>query len=1053
MDSYQRPVLNNSQDMIQELFEEINEYLGDQGKSEQEPMTPSILSPFNLSTEGDDDDDQQIQEDETNTQDDLSNHSKISSPSTLQTAMFVESDKEDIYDDDDQNYTADPTQIEHHHDDQVVCLCYKCKTQQLNDSSQVDDNHYATTSIQNQLQPSISKQRLLQRPKSTTSFGVVSSAKLAHIAGLVKQTLTSTPRDLGPDAYNKRRHSTLDTNFSSIVKSSLSPVNTVYNKSTQRDQQSRPPLLSTHSSNNYTENISQSNNVERQENEVYNDTNDDDDHQQYTNTVNLAPTDWHTTNEFDSSSYDGNNQSLARNLQKVDPYPGEKEQISGIPNFSPLPFLTPIHRIGEPHSIVLRTKMAREVGTHEDRINAYNNAYSHCIMARTDMVPWIKKQYSKGPPDLVMNYTPKPKKSSKSLFGIFKRHSKTGDTTTSSNLLTSNANSKLSRLSVSSSKSSLSFQLMPSVSPQPTQTQSMPSLYQQEQQQQQQQQLMQNNQVESLYEQQDVSPDNATTCNLPSFNNRSQIDDHVIQQAQQEPCNNVGSLEKKKSKSFSSIGEPVSILKKHPSMTMDEPSYIPRSNLNNNSDDSGPHLKKKSSTTSFVDEPVTTLKKTSSIPSFNDIPYTSRPKTKSVSPRPSMEFQKSHHPSTSTSPVNNNGNGKKKYLLSPPTAMTTSRHQQQRSRSVSPSPRSPSPNRSRSVSPMAGKSSPLSGYVDSRPRQQQQHHHHHHRLQKRSSSDFHQRSPSPDRMIPSSSRYLISPEHHPTPRRHAHDTRPYRSSSNTSMRQSYLDASGPHPDDRYSDDSNSARMIKRTRSSEYLCPSSTHYPRGQHPPAVISTSADTLHHGKTNMKISGRHRSPSRQLSGIRSTSLEQQKSTRRHRRLSNASSHSTNNGTEYYELPPPLAANTGRRMTDPIYMMPPSAYPASISRNQRSGESRRRRKNSNNSHRRRTSYTEDELEYDDYYQDGTDGYTMSPNGINTRRWSSSCQQVPPPPQPLSRRRSKVSMNAFEQSLDDLCAFFHHLPRHVLATYLQDAQGDFFLAKDLCMDDIMANGI
>lgn len=54
-------------------------------------------------------------------------------------------------------------------------------------------------------------------------------------------------------------------------------------------------------------------------------------------------------------------------------FPSEQQQplmVEG--NTAQLPFLTSSHRMGEPHIIALRTKMARDVGSHEDRINAYS---------------------------------------------------------------------------------------------------------------------------------------------------------------------------------------------------------------------------------------------------------------------------------------------------------------------------------------------------------------------------------------------------------------------------------------------------------------------------------------------------------------------------------------------------------------------------------------------------------------------------------------------------------------------------------------------------------
>jgi hypothetical protein len=44
-------------------------------------------------------------------------------------------------------------------------------------------------------------------------------------------------------------------------------------------------------------------------------------------------------------------------------------------------------------------------------------------------------------------------------------------------------------------------------------------------------------------------------------------------------------------------------------------------------------------------------------------------------------------------------------------------------------------------------------------------------------------------------------------------------------------------------------------------------------------------------------------------------------------------------------------------------------------------------------------------------------------------------------------------ALDGLGAFFPHMSKHTLALYLQEAQGDFYLAKDLCLEDIMAGRV
>ncbi|KAI9490438.1 hypothetical protein BDB00DRAFT_837832 [Zychaea mexicana] len=95
------------------------------------------------------------------------------------------------------------------------------------------------------------------------------------------------------------------------------------------------------------------------------------------------------------------------------------ETQSPLPGLTELPFLTPSTRVGEEH-ITMRMQESRALPTRQERMNAYNNAYYHCIMAKSDLIPWLTKQYSKGPPDAMFEYNPKPKKTPKKLFNIFK---------------------------------------------------------------------------------------------------------------------------------------------------------------------------------------------------------------------------------------------------------------------------------------------------------------------------------------------------------------------------------------------------------------------------------------------------------------------------------------------------------------------------------------------------------------------------------------------------------------------------------------------------------
>ncbi|KAG2219972.1 hypothetical protein INT45_002186 [Circinella minor] len=118
---------------------------------------------------------------------------------------------------------------------------------------------------------------------------------------------------------------------------------------------------------------------------------------------------------------------------------------SSLPAMTELPFLTPATRVGEEH-YPLKMKDSRTLPTKQERMNAYNNAYYHCIMAKTNLIPWLTKQYCKGPPDTMFEYTPKPKKTSKKLFSIFKlcnTGNKDGSKLNSSTSLTTSNNSQI----------------------------------------------------------------------------------------------------------------------------------------------------------------------------------------------------------------------------------------------------------------------------------------------------------------------------------------------------------------------------------------------------------------------------------------------------------------------------------------------------------------------------------------------------------------------------------------------------------------------------------
>ncbi|KAI9318565.1 hypothetical protein BX666DRAFT_1929366 [Dichotomocladium elegans] len=85
-----------------------------------------------------------------------------------------------------------------------------------------------------------------------------------------------------------------------------------------------------------------------------------------------------------------------------------------------IPFLTPSTRTGREH-IALRMKECRMLPTRDERLAIYTNAYYDCIIAKSNLIPWLTKQYSKGPPDAMFEYTPPERKQPKSILSFFKR--------------------------------------------------------------------------------------------------------------------------------------------------------------------------------------------------------------------------------------------------------------------------------------------------------------------------------------------------------------------------------------------------------------------------------------------------------------------------------------------------------------------------------------------------------------------------------------------------------------------------------------------------------
>ncbi|CAO3595815.1 unnamed protein product [Absidia cylindrospora] len=1036
MTEYETPLLHNSQDMMQELFEEINGYLGDKDTPGFASHASPGLSPFNVSTEGEEDE----HPIEHTQNDDIAmlnqGETTYQTQSPLQPAMFVESDEEDSST--DNGDTRDSIHIEHDQNEQTVCMCYKCKHDQMEHSGQQqssENTNYDKSSAASQFL----QFKRWSKPASSSFGGAVGNAKLAHIAGLVKQTLTSTPRDIITSTAtprkrptNDRRHSALsinstsdrlDSQFIPLATSSSTTSRHSYNPSEEEETNYPPSTLSYHDNTHPEKETSIGGSI------YHSNTNpgasfDRDSGYQDRNgdwvTTAAASMNWDSSICHDASNQNEtglyNEQDIDNTAQAttattedyMDSFHDEKQQLpdGSLLMTRQLPFLTPIHRVGEPHSVVLRTKLARDVGSHEDRINAYNNAYSHCIMARTDMVPWIKKQYSKGPPNLVVQYTPRPKKSSKSLFGLFKRHSKLGDTLPSTALTAANSNPDLSKLSVSSTRSSILTQSTNAVSPQPSFTPS-DSYFPQDQQLHQQ-----TNEAASSTNNEDMYLSPTDTIGLKIDKNISGYKPHEHHRTPSpSPSLSNG---KKKSKSLASVTEPVSILKKSSSIS-----------TINTADRPGPLLKKSSSVSSFADgesSPGYRNKSPTSMSGFTeeDILVSNLMKNRSSSPSPSMESRRPTTRHRSPSPIsyvsapanrnnNSNSSNKRSQLLCPPDTRSPVHHhqsqqqQRQRSRSVSPSPK-PSPSqRSRSSSPMSAAPPPMrrsSLLLDEHYEPPPSHHSYHHHHRHRSSSSEYQRSPSPSAI--STRQYTAPP---PTTDRRL-SPRPYTNGDDRRHHRRNSHTSSPTTEFYRNNETPGRKIIHRARSNENYDHKSHGYAP---PPAFMEDDTSVMMMDRHSARRGGPYRSSSPLHYSDASSyllPLEQQSM-----------------------APPPPRGSSHRRIRSSSPMSPPLLPPSANNRAP--------------THRRRRSMMD---MGDDYYYDEDDDAYVLKKPMTVARGSSNSNTR----RQQQQRRSQPPKN---DPLHDLCAFFHHLPRHVLAKYLQDAGGDFYLAKDLCMEDIMANGI
>ncbi|ORX46797.1 hypothetical protein DM01DRAFT_1410510 [Hesseltinella vesiculosa] len=928
--------------MMQELFDEINDYIG---ASQVKPVddyatvtSPTTTSPMSATTNEDDDDhrpDFEVPYQAAMSHDSHSVASKEdnlvadlledidqamradndTASTTMHTVMFVESEVDE---------SQSPLALDPPYHDQL-CECYKCKSTVTRDMLHTTQpGPPQVTKRMSLIPPSVSnsdQHQPLRRPRSSSSFAnLVSTSKLAQIAGMVKQTLNSTPRDL--------------LSLRPSPSSSISATKTYQQPSAASAMD--PPALPAHhfAAPTSTANLDhRSSLVSSSAMALAIDTNMATTIDPLLHPPTMPPTLTPTDPTTPTSLL---HQPLAQHFGPVTPTdPITPSSSLPLPMPTPRPYapMLPDHRQGEPHVHPLRTKTVKTIAAHPDRVRAYNEAYQHCLQAKTDMVPWVKKQINKGKPDLLQLYTPVLRKSpSKSLFSLFKRrsHSRLGplvmlnsdlgsdqqpnDSATPQDLLgpdatqsqifqTPNAFSPLSSLNSSQSQ-------------QPTHWHTSAK------------DLMQHQPYPDVdsHLSSDIVPHTSASTPNPTPSPLSPL--YQLEALRPSPSASLVSVESTKELALHKWRpqslSPIASSLDPPARSLSPSSITSMEELQQQHLGVAPQLRKSPSNTSLRSQ------------NSQQITHQHLGKTpilRKTASNASLRSQASHHDPPSqqllgVTPLlrktTSNTSLHSQYSDSPISILKKTEQAQRKKKAASPaSSRGPPPS-----SRLATKKSVTKASSQLDLRQQYRH------AAPRSRSV----SPLP-RMAEGDSALYLQPDRRPS--------RPSRS---------------PSP------------------SSQYHSQSSSRRP-GRHP------SSSSLSSGWLDPPA--RNRSPSR---------------------------------------PPTLH----RVRSQEFYSVANSAAPASVC-------------------------------------------PLPPMARPRRSWTgpavSRLYEAPPPPprqghgfheqrhvrrQPSANRlawNGRSPQYSQDPALDDLCAFFHHLPRHVLVKYLQDAKGDFYLAKDMCMEDIMIHGI
>lgn len=299
-----------------------------------------------------------------------------------------------------------------------VCMCYKCKKERPlinmhSSSDKVCDSDYVCIDCQDRPQ---------SRSRSWSTAG--NGLRFAAIGDIVKQTLSSTPLDILPLHREGQPRNKKKQQKQRMKRPKSLPSMHAYTDQDYREEPGYDPKV--YEKKRTRRSSTKSMFYDHRNDSGYTITKHDDTGlQQDCSTEEFVP------NAQVQAYYDSVEPCMAQSNDIQDQNAVEPkeaptyykeaalaEETNAFDRNRNLPFLTPSDRTGEVHQGV-SVRDVRQMSSREDRMTAYSknkatvvfmipslialpyqdNAYYHCIYAKTNMIPWLQKQYNKGPPD------------------------------------------------------------------------------------------------------------------------------------------------------------------------------------------------------------------------------------------------------------------------------------------------------------------------------------------------------------------------------------------------------------------------------------------------------------------------------------------------------------------------------------------------------------------------------------------------------------------------------------------------------------------------------